>query len=199
MQTREWRWIDHAEWGDGPWQNECDKRQWEDPATGLPCLIVRHERSGHWCAYVGVGVEHPLYGRAYSECTLFQKPCADTFCDHRLEFLLDVHGGITFSGPCQEQEHGICHLPDAGEEDNLWWFGCDFAHSGDLSPGLAARLRQRGGSLAEELAACGYSEMYRTQAYAHQECQRLAEQLYDSEQWRSRLEDFQNERVTLSS
>lgn len=40
MQTIEYRTIDKTAWGDGPWLNEPDKKQWQDVETGLPCLAV---------------------------------------------------------------------------------------------------------------------------------------------------------------
>lgn len=42
MQTISYTTKDKSTWGDGPWQHEPDKMQYEDPDTGLPCLIVRN-------------------------------------------------------------------------------------------------------------------------------------------------------------
>lgn len=61
METIENHTYDKAGWGEGPWQSEPDKRQWQDEATGLPCLIVRGP-VGALCGYVGVPLEHPAYG-----------------------------------------------------------------------------------------------------------------------------------------
>lgn len=36
MEAREWRTAEKAEWGPGPWQDEPDKAQWIDEATGPP-------------------------------------------------------------------------------------------------------------------------------------------------------------------
>lgn len=36
METLEYRTKDKSTWGDGPWQQEPDKKQWQDAATGLP-------------------------------------------------------------------------------------------------------------------------------------------------------------------
>lgn len=92
----EYRFIDKTTWGPGPWQTEPDKIQWQDMATGLACLAVRHPVHGHWCGYVGVPEGHPLFGKSYDDAERF-----------------DVHGGITFADTCQEdeQEQGICHIP----------------------------------------------------------------------------------------
>lgn len=117
METIEYHTKDKSKWGDGPWQAEPDKRQWQDPATGLPCLIVRNH--GAWCGYVGVPPTHPAYGNGY-----------DDVGD------LDVHGGLTFAGPCSPgpEDRTICHKPALGEDDDVWWLGFDCNHAFDLDP-----------------------------------------------------------------
>jgi hypothetical protein len=117
-----WTWVDKSAWHRGPWDSEPDKAQWNDERTGLTCIAVRHPRLGHWCGYVGVTPAHPLHGKEYEEIEA------------------EVHGGLTFAGPCQEDnpEHGICHVPEPGQPESLWWFGFDCAHCSDLSPGLLA-------------------------------------------------------------
>jgi len=97
MQTREWyNAVDKSEWLDGPWKSEPDKMQWLDEATRLPCLIVRGP-SGALCGYVGVAASHPLAGKSYSNCV---KGCGEDYCEHRVENLLEAHGGITFAHAC---------------------------------------------------------------------------------------------------
>lgn len=96
----EWARLDKSSWGDGPWQNEPDKVQWLDEATGLDCLIVRNN-GGALCGYVGVPESHPWHGKDYSQCT--QTPaCDESYCDHTPEHRLRVHGGITFADGCNE-------------------------------------------------------------------------------------------------
>ena len=53
-------------------------KEWTDEATGLSCVITRHQRLGILCGYVAIGKDHKLYG-----CT------GDDLC---------VHGGVTFEG-----------------------------------------------------------------------------------------------------
>lgn len=158
MQTLEYRFTDKAAWGEGEWQAEPDKKQWQDEATGLPCLIKRGPH-GALCGYVGVAEGHPLYGKDYDEAS----DAAD----------LTVHGGLTYAAPCEpgEPEHGICHRPDEGEPDHVWWFGFDCAHGGDLAPRMNADLRGIG-SLRDRSW-----ETYRTQGYVEAECADLARQL----------------------
>lgn len=147
METIEKDFIDKSIWGPGPWQSEPDKVQWEDPETKLPCLAVRNKNLGHWCGYVGVAEKHPLYGRPYND------------------YELEIHGGLTFSGPCTEAdpEHGICHMPSPGESDNVWWIGFDCAHGHDTMPNLKTPLFPE--------------QEYRTIDYVKTECAGLAKQL----------------------
>ena len=161
MQTLQWAFTDRKGWGDGPWDAEvCDKIQWQDPLTGLPCLAKRGP-VGSWCGYIGVTPGHPFYGCDYGDCPI---GCgAERWdCQHMPEAVLSVHGGITFSGPCQEdREHGICHTPDAGEPTEVWWLGWDTAHAGDSCPAMPGIP----------------GDVYRTLAYVQEECARLARQL----------------------
>lgn len=159
MQTKTYTTIDRAAlgWPSGPWDGEPDKVQWQDEATGLPCLAVRQPNLGHWCGYVGVPPEHPLHGKDYDAVSLA------------------AHGGITYADACQpaeDESKDICHTPDPGEPDHVWWFGFDCAHFGDYSP--------HGKKLEEER---GYpftirqDEKYRTLEYVQSECVELAKQL----------------------
>lgn len=105
MQTIEYRTVDKSTWGRGPWADEPDKIQYQDEATGLPCLIVRSP-VGALCGYVGVPEGHPWFGIAYNERT-DRAPETD---DHdwsaeRPESVIDVHGGLTFSGFCNRNYH----------------------------------------------------------------------------------------------
>jgi hypothetical protein len=63
VQTLEYSYLEkeRAEWGEGEWNNEPDKVQWQDEETGLPCLVVRSPMGGNWCGYVGVSVFRRVY------------------------------------------------------------------------------------------------------------------------------------------
>jgi hypothetical protein len=61
VETKEYRTIDKTLWPRGEWDDEPDKMQWQDEATGLPCLIVRGP-VGALCGYVGVPEGHPCFG-----------------------------------------------------------------------------------------------------------------------------------------
>ena len=127
--------VDKSQWGDGPWQSEPDKIQWQDAATGLPCLIVRGP-VGALCGYVGVPKTHPAYGLHYDGCTTeaaeeWREESRKRMRAARLNptgprvmpdfsdmpektvvpvvgeavTALDAHGGITFSDECQDTSY----------------------------------------------------------------------------------------------
>ena len=215
MQEKALTYLDKTTWGPGQWQDEPDKVQWADEATGLPCLAVRHPELGNWCGYVGVPEGHPLFGVRWDSCYLSdaqekgerpgddvlpdvpefllagtplpermvlfertQKVCGAENCadQHTPAGLLMAHHGVNFSAPCQEddREHGICHVPDPGEPDNLWWFGFDCGHCGDHSPKLAAEMMKISPDTRTVLNSY---ETYRTLPYVRAVCSMLAGQL----------------------
>lgn len=142
-EVQSWRHADRRPFPAGPWDDEPDKMQWVDRATGLDCLIVRNNY-GALCGYVGVPNGHPQYRQDGDG--------------------LDVHGGITFGGLCDEtapEGHGICHIPRAGRPGDVYWFGFDCAHAGDLVPGLHPYA----------------GDQYRTIEYVTEQCAYLASQL----------------------
>jgi hypothetical protein len=158
----------HIDWGEGPWNTEEDHAVWVDPTTDLDCMINRGS-SGALCGYVGVPPSHPLHGKQYDDVNV------------------DVHGGLTYSRPCQEDGE-ICHVPQEGREAEIWWFGFDCAHSGDISPRMVADMRvlkERLRTEGKEKEAAVFDEKwdhvfkptYKDWAYVQQECTDLARQL----------------------
>ena len=164
MQTIEYITQDKSEWGEGPWNNEPDKIQWLDKNTELPCLIVRN-RGGALCGYVGVSPSHPLHGVGYNDGDWETSP----------EAIFNVHGGLTFTGSCMQGDKSkvVCHVPDKGEEDNIWWFGFDCAHCEDYSPAYEARYKG--------LKIGDFGGEYRTIEYVLKEVRQLASQLKEKE------------------
>lgn len=161
METKKYTTIDRAilGWPSGPWDNEPDKMQRSDSTTGLPCLAVRHRTRGHWCGYVGLPPDHPLHGKGYSE--------------EGVDF--NVHGGITYSALCAPEEietQGICHVPEPGEPEHVWWFGFDCAHAWDFSPQDKKYADERGYPFT-----LSYDETYRTLDYVQSQCSLLARQV----------------------
>lgn len=151
---RSWTTMDKSAWGEGPWLGEPDKVQWVDEATGLPCLAVRAPM-GHWCGYVGVPEGHPLYQMSDS---------------HAAVEGLQVHGSITFTESCQtgDEARAICHIPEEGMPDRVWWLGFDCGHSWDLSPGIISEFGPIGPTMIPQ---------YRTLDYVQETCADLARQL----------------------
>lgn len=165
METKEYTTIDRAAkgWPSGAWDGEPDKVQWPDVATGLPCLAVRHGHSGHWCGYVGVAEGHPWHGKDYDN----------------LNDWPEVHGGLTFADMCRpngDEARDICHLPEPGEPDHVWWLGFDCAHYGDRSPQDEAYARDRGYPFTRSP-----EETYKTLAYVKAECASLAAQIAEKQ------------------
>lgn len=154
--------TDKSQWGAGPWQDEPDRVEFEH--LGFPCLINRNMRHGNLCGYVAVPPGHPWHGK------------------DRNELDVEAHGGLTYSAACHDD---ICHVPKAGEPDDVWWLGFDCAHFLDVSPGLDAfmektlpdHLKPRR-HLPETLGALdeSWTPRYRTVAYVRAQCEALAEQ-----------------------
>lgn len=155
MKTLEYRFVDKSEWDRGPWDDEPDKVQWHDPATGLACLI-RRGPSGALCGYVGIAPHlTPLL------------PVIEWGYDFR------VHGGITYSALCDgDEEHGICHIPEPGEPDPAFWIGFDCGHHRDARPKMLKWERDHGFEDREAV--------YRDMPYVKREVERLAVQVRDS-------------------
>jgi hypothetical protein len=94
------RTIDRSAWPTGPWDAELeDHHEWH--YHGVACLMLRRVL-GYWCGYVSV-------------------PLSSV---EKLGDLgdLDVHGGVSYSAP--------------GDE-NAFWIGFHCDHHTDLAPGRA--------------------------------------------------------------
>lgn len=115
---KEQTYIDKTDWPNGAWKDEPDRVSWVDPATGFDCLLRRSPNSFGWCGYVSIHKGHPLYGKGWAD---------EGVCD------LEIHGGITYGEPCDEDPiKGICHLSES--RDDAWWLGFDCGHANDISP-----------------------------------------------------------------
>jgi hypothetical protein len=156
MKERTWNnLIDRSKWGSGQWDDEPDKAQWTDKEIGMPCLAVRND-FGAWCGYVGVEECHPFYGKSYEDLYRYD---------------MDVYGGLTFSDFCavDNKERGICHIPEAGEPDNVYWFGFDCHHYLDFAPAFRYAHKTDGFD----------HTIYRTFDFVRGECAKLARRLKD--------------------
>ena len=103
-----------------------------------------------------------------------------SYCSHSPESMLNVHGGITFTGVCQEtpDEATICLLVEEGEEEKVFWFGFDCAHVGDQwSMASDAKMRKRYADWDTRYPKMRGGETYKNLAYVQEECRSLAKQL----------------------
>ena len=134
------------------------------------CLMVNGE--SHRCGYVAVPKDHPIYKVGYSEHSDALKSALEAALNKTRkeehmsyikllcydgesaepEIVFSVHGGLTYAG-------GNGEYPVDGED--LWWFGFDCAHYGDLTRGRYS---------------CG-DGTWRTKDYVVGECENLAKQL----------------------
>ena len=130
MKTIEYKSSEPRDWPSGPWDDEPDKIQFEEPETGLPA-IARRNQQGAWCGYVAVSEGHPWYGADY---------WADEHLDKDIVEIVDVHGGVTYAGATQGKDSVLPNVqqlslsPSDEKCEGLWWFGFDCAHYGDTSP-----------------------------------------------------------------
>jgi hypothetical protein len=147
--------IDKSTWGDGPWQTEPDRLQWQH--AGYACLIVRHPRHGFLCGYVGVDSEHPYFGENWRE-----------FTEH-----LQTRVDVNYSDKCGG---AVCHVPEPGMPANVWWIGFDCGHAFDVAPALNARERALGmpefSNFSPQLRP-----RYKTVEYVKAKCEELAREL----------------------
>lgn len=111
--------------------------------NGLLCCIQRMSWSGQLNGYVSISEKHPLFGKRYSDkINLSKEPefngnYIGLLCsaldpnreedEFSIDMALDVHGGITYSS-------GSLNGLKADIFKNLWWFGFDTLHAGDLKP-----------------------------------------------------------------
>jgi len=149
--------VDKSTWERGPWDNEPDRVDFIH--AGLPCLALRHPEHGSWCGYAAVPPGHPLYEKS------------------AFNIDLDVDARLNYSDFCGG---AICHIPQPGAPDNVWWFGFDCGHFRDISPGRDARLRSIPGGealLLLEREPGIFRAVYRDLSYVRHVIEELAEAL----------------------
>jgi len=159
---------------------------------GYKCVVV-FTKIGHRCGYVAVTPDHPLFGIAYSQdikspellqeisnSTIGKKSLIDIFCwdgkEARLSLLVNVHGGITYSG--------LSHLSNfpTNQFDKVWYFGFDCGHYGDgkdLKTAVKYFGLNRMKWILDYEDKYGYADKdeVRSLSYVKNECKLLAEQL----------------------
>lgn len=173
--------------------------------NGLKCVIQRN-RMDCWCGYVGIDPTHALYGYEYSDtinipseikerninldkmdviqfflhCIKIEKGESNKE-EIPVSILIQVHGGVTFSrGQLADGRTwngiGICEKMYSTEIDNIWWFGFDCGHAGDLCPGFFLN-EQLNFALGDTVDPMLRNDIYRTKEYVITETKSLADQL----------------------
>jgi hypothetical protein len=142
-------------WGPGPWDDEPDREEWRTEA-GLPALIQRGP-IGALCGYVAVPPGHPWHG-------LERTDVPDEAHDASW-------GGVNYAARCAGS---ICHVPEPGEPDDVWWLGFDAGHYNDITPIAVAGAMSGGmsGGLAEAIRESGGS--YKSIGFMRERCEDLA-------------------------
>jgi hypothetical protein len=154
------------------------EKDWTTEA-GLRAVVLMTDL-GHRCGYVGIGTDHPLFAVHYSEqhpslklnperstekmspMQLLLGACKGVENLNTPEYVFEVHGGITYSA------YGDGQYP---VESNLWWFGYDCGHAGDLPAPDSELGRIYAKSDMER------DGVHRTLEYCVAECESLALQL----------------------
>jgi hypothetical protein len=150
---------------------------------GIRCVVVG-QSTGYRCGYCQVNRKHPFYGFSYHQNipSLMNKlkELKDTKIGKRgiipvicwdgttvtPEILIDVHGGITFSGD------GKKGYP---VKSRGWWFGFDCGHSRDKADLKIMSQEQR--DYYRENPEFLWDGVIRTKEYVINECKSMARQL----------------------
>lgn len=145
--------TDKSTWPAGAWQIEPDFVYYQDYQTKLHCLIQRNNY-GSLCGYVAIEKDHPYFGIDYNDYETVD---------------IQVHGGLTFSGPIElPEETRIKEL----EGLDLWWFGFDCSHIHDLTPAYTDLM-----GTAIFATAIGRSDVYRNMDFVKAEIRKMVKQL----------------------
>jgi hypothetical protein len=200
--------LPKSAWGPGPWQDEPDSYTWTH--AGLTCHLYRSPHIGTLNGYVALDPQHPWWGKDHNECvstpTCEPDPPIDFdamarqgwpvaaagsrlrermneprwSCAHRIESLLEVHGGVTYAGP-------MTAIVDNDTEIFHWGLGFDTGHAGDATPALDALTRQmylgqpdgqaEWAEYKQTMESGPFGNTYKGFAYVKAETERLAEQL----------------------
>jgi len=112
---------------------------------GYPCIILR-QPGGNLNGYVGIPKGHHLYGKSYNDKIytnkepIYRNNPIEMFIEaidnkkeeneYRIASIMNVHGGVTYSDKnCPHIETNKKY-----KKEELWWFGFDTGHSGDMRP-----------------------------------------------------------------
>lgn len=136
------------------------------------CVAIINSRLGFRCGYCTVSSSHPFYKKEYNIAV-------SQIDNKKIEEVLAVHGGITYSGKLDFIEHE--------QVKNLWGFGFDCGHASD-APDLELVLDPKHREILKTLEDSNlgnyskhmggmYSRTHKTLEYVIENCNILAENL----------------------
>ena len=160
------------------------EREWESKA-GLKCVVTVCTK-GFRCGYVGIEKSNPLFEQDYLEHSeilekfleerknqpIGKMSPVSAFCwdgeSCRPNVMLNVHGGITYSGGGKKTSYPI--------ESDLWWFGYDCTH---LYDGSDVNLMSKNNRELHQKFHMDMSGIIRSLEYCTLECESLAKQIIE--------------------
>lgn len=151
-----------------PWLNEPDYKRWRDGETQLQCLILRAGSTGALCGYVrlpkNLAKKMIRHRRKFAFFSSTGRAYRRAGYDMSVLKGLDVHGGLTYSGPIATRLRG---------KERGVWVGFDCAHFNDLTPALDEVMERNGiGALMTQQV-----RIYRNFEYVTNEVRSLARQI----------------------
>lgn len=125
--------INRKGWTGGPWSEEPDKVEFQNPG---PCIVIR-EANGTLSGYAAVGRDNPLHGKHLNQTGVF--PCFGCMPDKHFgctpKGAILVYGGLKFAGSTQPSVmlgRGINAV--SFDDRDLWWFGFETGINDDFIP-----------------------------------------------------------------
>lgn len=151
-----------------PWFNEPDYKRWRDGETQLQCLILRADSTGALCGYVrlpkNLAKKMIRHRRKFAFFSSTGRVYRRAGYDMQALKGLDVHGGLTYSGPVTTRFRG---------KERGVWVGFDCAHFNDLTPILDEVMKRNGAGALMTQRVC----TYRSFEYVTNEVHSLARQI----------------------
>jgi hypothetical protein len=153
----------------------------------LGAQCPQRNEDNHWCDHTPESVLNVHGGVTFSAgCAGLSRPHWERWCERMLarrdearqyprgdaaRALAEWATGLEDYDAWVARARGryVCHLAAPGEPDEVWWFGFDCAHAGDVCPAMSSYgVRSMMGD---------HGETYKGVAYVTAQCQALAKQL----------------------
>lgn len=148
--------MDKKTWGDGPWQTEPDKLEFNH--NGYDCILIRN-RGGAWCGYTQIPKDHPWFKDL-------------GILDERI----DVHGGVTYQGNRMDDDRYFVGF------DCAHWLDLSPAYRAllrEMEVGkFGAHLKAIEDKYRERLPKIMEEDIYKDIEFAKNECIKMADQIH---------------------